>query len=64
MLLAAWLAVVIMRVHEVSGVADPDPGCGIRCFFDPSIRDSDPESGMLKKFGPGIRDERRRSFFR
>jgi hypothetical protein len=37
-----FLAVVIIRVHEVSGVADPDPGCGIRCLFDP--------------YHPGIRD--------
>jgi hypothetical protein len=56
-----FLAVVIIRVHEVSGVADPDPGCGIRCLFDPSIRDSNPESGMVKKnpdlgSGMNIRD--------
>ncbi len=51
-----FLAVVIIGVHEVSGVADPDPGCGIRCLFDPSIRDSNPESGMVKKSGSGIRD--------
>ncbi len=38
-----------------SSVADPDPGYGIRCLFDPWILD--PESGMAKKgTGYGIRD--------
>ncbi len=34
---------------ELNSVADPDPGSGIGCFFDPWIRDgkkSDPGSGI------------------
>ncbi len=32
----------------VSSVADPDPGSGIRCLFDPWIRDP----GWVKNQGP------------
>jgi hypothetical protein len=36
-------------LSEKSIIADPDPGSGIRCFYDPWIRDGknqDPGSGM------------------
>jgi hypothetical protein len=44
------------RLHAEGSVADPDPGSGIRCLFDPWIRD--PGSGMGRKSasGFGIRD--------
>jgi hypothetical protein len=44
---------------EESSVADPDPGSGIGCLFDPWIRDLDPESGIWIRnpgSGSGIRD--------
>jgi hypothetical protein len=40
-------------------VADPDPGSGIWCFFDPLIRNP-----RWKKSGSGIRDEYPGSYFR
>jgi hypothetical protein len=39
-------------------VADPDPGSGIRCLFDPWIRD-----GRKLASGSGIRDEQPGSYF-
>jgi hypothetical protein len=39
-------------------VADPDPGSGIGCFFDPWIRD-----GKKSASGSGIRDEQPGSYF-
>ncbi len=44
-------------------VADPNPGSGIRCLFDPWIRD--PGSGMGRKSASGseIRDEQPGSYF-
>jgi hypothetical protein len=45
------------QFHKVS-VADPDPGSGIGCFFDPGIRD-----GRKSASGSGIRDEQPGSYF-
>jgi hypothetical protein len=39
-------------------VADPDPGSGIGCLFDPGIRD-----GRKSASGSGIRDEQPGSYF-
>jgi hypothetical protein len=39
-------------------VADPDPGSGIGCLFDPWIRD-----GRKSASGSGIRDEHPGSYF-
>ncbi len=42
-------------------VADPDPGSGIGCLFDPWIRD--PGLGAFLTPGSGIRDEKPGSYF-
>jgi hypothetical protein len=31
-----------------NSVADPDPGCGIRCLFDPWIRDTGSGIGFFR----------------
>jgi hypothetical protein len=41
-----------------NSVADPDPGSGIGCLFDPGIRD-----GIKSASGSGIRDEQPGSYF-
>jgi hypothetical protein len=41
-----------------ASVADPDPGSGIGCLFDPGIRD-----GRKSASGSGIRDEQPGSYF-
>ena len=43
---------------KLCSVADPDPGSGIGCLFDPGIRD-----GRKSAYGSGIRDEQPRSYF-
>ncbi len=45
-----------MRV--LNSVADPDPGSGIGCLFDPEIRD-----GRKSASESGIRDEQPGSYF-
>ncbi len=42
-------------------VADPDPGSGIGCLFDPWTRE--PGSGRKSASGSGIRDEQPGSYF-
>jgi hypothetical protein len=44
--------------YYASSVADPDPGSGIGCLFDPWIRD-----GRKSASGSGIRDEQPGSYF-
>jgi hypothetical protein len=44
-------------------VADPDPGSGIRCLFDPWIRDQGSGMGRKSASGSGIRDEQPGSYF-
>jgi hypothetical protein len=49
----------IYASNRLSGsVADPDPGSGIGCLFDPGIRD-----GRKSASGSGIRDEQPGSYF-
>ncbi len=43
-------------------VADPDPGSGIRCLFDPWIRDPGWVKNQESGFGIQIRDEQPGSF--
>jgi hypothetical protein len=47
-----------MLKKKICSVADPDPGSGIGCFFDPGIRD-----GRKSASGSGIRDEQPGSYF-
>jgi hypothetical protein len=64
---------VMVKIYESISIADPDPGSGIRCLFDPAIRDPgwlesqypDPGSGRGRKSasGSGIRDEQPGSYF-
>jgi hypothetical protein len=44
-------------------VADPDPGSGIRCLFDPWIRDPGRVESQHPHPGFGIRDEQPESYF-
>jgi hypothetical protein len=45
----------LSSVYPLISIADPDPGSGIQCLFDPGIWDP----GWIKKSrsGSGIRDE-------
>jgi hypothetical protein len=53
--------------ENTNRVADPEPGSGIRCLFDPWIRVRDPGSGIGRSQypdpGSGIRDEQPGSYF-
>jgi hypothetical protein len=43
-------------------VADPDPGSGIRCLFDPWIRDPGSGMGFFRIPDPGSQDHILKSF--
>ncbi len=57
LMLKVWKITNHFSWHDYS-VADPDPGSGIGCLFDPWIRD-----GRKSASGSGIRDEQPGSYF-
>ncbi len=53
----SWLYYVTLRYGMIGyvSVADPDPGSGIRCLFDPWIRDPGSGIGFFRIPDPGSR---------